>query len=225
MTASAARISHSCWDCDCWKLLAVPPKLPRTLVGRAMSASACAMMRCASPRVAPSSRLNDRVLESSPSSWSMLEGTARSDKVATVASGTMVVALVLSGWPVDAPRWPGLAEVPVLPDVGRYRSFSATGPWAKRGAHSITTAYWFSSSKMVATERWPNALYSALSTAAELIPRREALSRSTSTKVSTPLSAWSVSMSLSCGSCFRRSASLVVQVRSVAWLSPLRVYW
>ena len=76
----------------------------------------------------------------------MLDGTARSDTVATAPRGTMVTGVVDSAWPVDALRWPGLAEVPATALAGRCRSFSTAGPWAKRGAHSITTAYWFSSS-------------------------------------------------------------------------------
>jgi len=59
--------------------------------------------------------------------------------------------------------------------------------------------------------------------ALEVTPRREALSRSTVTKVSTPLSDWSPSMSVRALSCFRRSISLPLQVRRSLMLSPLSV--
>ena len=43
------------------------------------------------------------------------------------------------------------------------------------------TRYWFDCVKIVETSRWPNALYSALSIAAGVMPRRLAVARSNST--------------------------------------------
>ena len=111
----AVRIRNSCCPCDCWALSAVPWKLPRTLVGMAMSASACSMTWRACASEVPGSMLNEMVVASSPSWWLMDVGEARSTTRATALSGTMVDAAVLMTLPVDAPRWPGLAAVPVAP--------------------------------------------------------------------------------------------------------------
>ena len=134
-------------------MAAEPPNAPRTLIGIAMSAPACSTIFCASPSATPGARSNEIVLDSSPPSCEIDVGIARSEIFAIAPSGTIVVTAVLSGAPVDAPRWPGLAEVvtTVVPvsdeaDVGRYRSLSAGGPCMKRGAHSMMTAYWLSSS-------------------------------------------------------------------------------
>ena len=51
-----------------------------------------------------------------------------------------------------------LAAVVLTRLAGTYTSRRATGDCALRGAHSITTAYWFKSAYMVATWRWPKAL-------------------------------------------------------------------
>ncbi len=78
---------------------------------------------------------------------------------------------------------------------------------------------------MVATWRWPKLSYSALSTSRADMPRREALSLSMVTKVSTPLSCWSVSTSVSDFWPFIASARRVAQRFKSAWLSLLSVYW
>ena len=78
---------------------------------------------------------------------------------------------------------------------------------------------------MVATERWPNALYSELSMAVAVSPSCVARSRSTVMKVSTPLSDWSLSMSVNDGSSLSWSASLPVHRRKSLMLSAFSVYW
>ena len=96
-------------------------------------------------------------------------GTARSLKLAMADSGTMADGASEIGCPVDAPRCAGLAEVAaaVVPaagaapltradcagDTGSMTSRSASGERVWPGAHSSTTAYWFSSLYMVAAWR------------------------------------------------------------------------
>src|SRR3989344_1435250 len=91
----AVRIRNSCCPCDCWALSAVPWKLPRTLVGMAMSASACSMTWRACASEVPGSMLNEMVVASSPSWWLMDVGDARSTPRATALSGTLVGVPVL----------------------------------------------------------------------------------------------------------------------------------
>ena len=130
-------IRKVCWLCDCCALAAVPLKLPRTLIGMAMSALACSTIFCASPSATPGARSNEMVLDSSPPSCEIEVGMARSDSLATAPSGTIVVATVLRGVPVDALRSAGLADVVAvtLPLIepgldGKYKSFKSTGPCA-----------------------------------------------------------------------------------------------
>ena len=78
---------------------------------------------------------------------------------------------------------------------------------------------------MVDTCRWPKALYNALSTSRELMPRRAALSLSTATKVSTPFSCWSVSTSVRAGCSRIWSASCVAQLARSLVESLFSVYW
>ena len=75
-----------------------------------MLASAFAMASRASPRFAPSARLNEIVVANSPSSWLTEVATDCSSNFATADSGTRAVAVLLSTLPVDAPRRPALAE-------------------------------------------------------------------------------------------------------------------
>ena len=56
-------------------------------------------------------------------------------------------------------------------------------------------------------------------------PSSAALLRSTCTKVSTPLSLWSSSTSVSGSICFMRADSLSVQAFRSAALSAFSVYW
>ena len=79
---------------------------------------------------------------------------------------------------------------------------------------SSTTRYWFDCVKIVDTSRWPNALYSALSIAAGVMPSRLAVVRSNSTYACSPPSWKSLATSASCGSCFSRSVSRRTQVPS-----------
>ena len=104
-------------------------------------------------------------------------------------------------------------------------SRSASGERVWPGAHSSTTAYWFSSLYMVATWRWPKASYSAASMLDSDTPRLAARSRSTCTKASTLLSLWSSSTSVRRASRFICSDSRRVQAFRSAWLSALSVYW
>ena len=55
---------------------------------------------------------------------------------------------------------------------------SASGPSLNCGATSSTTRYWFDCVKMVEISRWPKALYSAVSMAETVTPRRLAWARS-----------------------------------------------
>ena len=64
---------------------------------------------------------------------------------------------------------------------------------------SSTTRYWFDCVKIVDTSRWPNALYSALSIAAGVMPSRLAVVRSNSTYACSPPSWKSLATSASCG--------------------------
>ena len=61
---------------------------------------------------------------------------------------------------------------------------------------------------MVETWRWPKASYSTLSTSVMVRPRREAVSRSTTSLASSPFSCWSVDASRSSGMAFILSSSL-----------------
>jgi hypothetical protein len=76
----------------------------------AMLASALAMASRASPRLAPSARLNEMVVASSPSSWLTEVATDCSSNFATADSGTRLVAVLLSTLPDDALRSAGLAD-------------------------------------------------------------------------------------------------------------------
>ena len=67
------------------------------------------------PSEVPGSMLNEMVVASSPSWWLMEVGAARSTTCAMADSGTMVDGAVLRTCPVEAPRCPGLAAVPVTP--------------------------------------------------------------------------------------------------------------
>ena len=99
---SRRRSASGCCACDCWKVRAVPWKLPRTLVGMPMSASAALITAAARRRAcAPSARLNEIVVASSPSWWLIEVGapsSARSGRSPT--SGTMRVGVALTGCPV-----------------------------------------------------------------------------------------------------------------------------
>ena len=57
------------------------------------------------------------MVDSSPSWWLTEEALALSVNLAIADSGTMVVALLLSTWPVAWSRRPGLAAVPVALDA------------------------------------------------------------------------------------------------------------
>ena len=110
MTTIAATMSIACCPCDCCALSAVPAKSPRTLVGMPMLASAWLIAARASPRLAPSARLNEIVVASSPSWWLTEVGVESSTKRATAVSGTRLVALLLSTLPVEAFFSAGLAD-------------------------------------------------------------------------------------------------------------------
>src|SRR6218665_224045 len=105
----AAMISSSNCPCERWALSAVPWKLPRTLVGMAMSASACAMASRAWPSDMPGSRLNEMVVASSPSWWLTEVGAACSNTRAMAPCRTMVAAAE----PITSPPQP-----PPTPRVG-----------------------------------------------------------------------------------------------------------
>ena len=161
----------ACCELESCAARAVPEKLPRTLMGMAMSFSACLTRRCPSASVTPSARLKDTVLASSVSSWLMELGTARSATRAKADSGTIAVVFDAMACPAEEVRDAGLAEVtvevPVLASVlawmlltvvapvaalvlvlsveGTYRSFSTMGDSWKRGDHSMITEYWFRS--------------------------------------------------------------------------------
>ena len=117
-----------------------------------------------------------------------------------------------------------LAAVLTRP-AGTNTSRSTTGDCANSGAHSITTEYWFMSAYMVATLRWPKALYSALLMALVVTPSCAARSRSMSMKVSTPFSVWSSSTSVRRASCFICSDRRCTHCFRSAWLSAFSVNW
>src|SRR5476649_1135008 len=91
--------------------LAEPWKLPRTLFGMPISASAALICSAASDRLAPVCRLKEMVVASSPSWWLIEVGAELSAKLASADSGTMVVALVLSAEPDDASLTAGAATL------------------------------------------------------------------------------------------------------------------
>ena len=81
---------------------------------------------------------------------------------------------------------------------------------ARPGCASRMTRYWFVSVKIVDTIRWPNALYSASSTALAVIPRREAVSRSTLTLLARPCAPASLLTLRTCGTLRSRSISVPI---------------
>ena len=86
------------------------------------------MAALASPRVAPSARLNDTVVASSVSWWLTEVAAAFSMKRATEVRGTRLVALLLSTLPVEAVRSAGLAETGtvVLPVMALVAAVAST---------------------------------------------------------------------------------------------------
>src|SRR6478609_7861922 len=117
MTTMAARISKGCCWFDSCAARAVPWKLPRTLIGMWMEASAARTAAWLSASVAPSARLYEMVVASSESWWLTEVAVGRSLKLAMADKGTMGVALELTAAPVDASRSDRLAEVPVVAAV------------------------------------------------------------------------------------------------------------
>ncbi len=143
----AARISHSSLDSDDWNASAAPWKLVCMLAGRPISCSAALMASTAAPSDAPRARLNEMVADGNWPWWLTTSEPGCSTTVAKAPSGTC--------WPpLEATR----------------RSYSDCGPSCNCGSASSTTRYWLDCVKMVEIRRWPYALYSALSTAAVVMP-------------------------------------------------------
>ncbi len=107
----AARISSGSAALLSCAARAVPWKLPRTLFGMPMLASASLMSAAASDRLEPGARLKAMVVASSPSWWLIAVAAELSAKRAMAVSGTMVVALVLKAEPVDASLTAGAATL------------------------------------------------------------------------------------------------------------------
>ncbi len=137
--------------------------LPRTLIGMWIAATWRSMAALASDSDAPSARLYETVVASSPSWWLTLERAASSVNVASVDNGIMAFALVFTVEPVEASREPGFALIvgvdaavaalaapapaaALLPSPGTNTSRSDTGLCVNFGSASITTWYWLSAS-------------------------------------------------------------------------------
>src|SRR4051812_30933643 len=116
MTTMAARISSGCWPCDSCAARAVPWKLPRTLLGMAISASAARTAAWPSAKVLSSARLYEMVVASSASWWLMEAAVGRSAKRASADSGTITCVALASGWPLAWSRRPGLMVALVVVD-------------------------------------------------------------------------------------------------------------
>src|SRR6478752_7958992 len=114
MTTMAARISRGCCWFDSCAARAVPWKLPRTLIGIWMDASAARTAAWLSASVAPSARLYEMVVASSESWWLTEVAVGRCLKLAMADSGAMVLADALTAEPVDASRSDRFADVPVV---------------------------------------------------------------------------------------------------------------
>src|SRR3954470_15395089 len=108
MMAAATR--NGCCLFWSWALRALPWKLPCTLVGMAMSASACLMAAWASLSAMPSARLNDTVVASSPFWWLIEVGVAAWATLEMALSGVIGVWVVFSAEPGGASRRAGLAH-------------------------------------------------------------------------------------------------------------------
>src|ERR1041385_6414102 len=67
-------------------------------------------------------------------------------------------------------------------------SDSDASEFCTAGSDSRITRYWLDWVKIVETMRWPKASYSALSIVAEVMPKRAAVSRSTTTVADRPRS-------------------------------------
>src|SRR6185369_2649283 len=117
MTTIASAISIGCSFCESCAARAVPWKLPRTLIGMPISASACRTAFSPSARLLPSARLYEMVVASSASWWLIELAVGRSEKRAMADSGTIVAALALTAWPVAWSRRAGLMG-PDAADVG-----------------------------------------------------------------------------------------------------------
>ncbi len=109
MVSRAARISIGSDFRLSWKVRAVPWKLPRTLTGMPMAASALAMEVWASLRDFPGARLKETVAASSVSWWLIEAALARSVTSPREVSGTMGEACVLTAAPVEESFRAGLA--------------------------------------------------------------------------------------------------------------------
>src|SRR6185369_16827500 len=117
MTTIASAISIGCSFCESCAARAVPWKVPRTLIGMPISASACRTAFSLSARLLPSARLYEMVVASSASWWLIELAVGRSEKRAMADSGTIVAAVMLTAWPVAWSRRAGLMG-PDAADVG-----------------------------------------------------------------------------------------------------------
>ena len=85
------------------------------------------------------------------------------------------------------------------------------------GLTSSTTRYWFNCVNMIEICRWPKASYSVSSIICGVMPSREAVSRSITTRVCRPSFCWSLATSRSCGKAFELGDQLAAPTRSVPW--------
>jgi hypothetical protein len=90
----------------------------------------------------------------------------------TVAAGNWPTWLTASGRPLFDARHRRQRHLPPPVPTARRAAKSPPGPCWNCGCTSSTTRYWLDWVKMVEMRRWPKALYSAVSMAATVTPRR-----------------------------------------------------